>query len=163
MNWFKMKIVFLVFLFPVLSYAENKVDLVIVKKSDNMLSLYHGDKVLSTFHVVFGGNPMGHKQQEGDERTPEGKYVLDYKKADSDFYKSIHISYPNNSDMKNASIRGIQPGGDIMIHGQPNYFGWASFITQLFNWTNGCIALSNDDMDIVWSSIDSGTPIIINP
>jgi murein L,D-transpeptidase YafK len=113
--------------------------------------------------VVFGSNPKGHKQQQGDERTPEGEYVLDYKNTNSSYYKSIHISYPNDQDRENAKKLGVSPGGDIMIHGQPNRWGKFSLVTQLFNWTNGCIALSNSDMDAVWNAVDPGTPIQIRP
>lgn len=156
-------LIFIFCLFSVISYAEEKADRVLVEKSKKTLSLYRGDKLLSTYHVVFGANPVGHKQQEGDERTPEGKYLLDYKKADSAFYKAIHISYPNAHDIASAKKRGVSPGGAIMIHGQRNYFGWASFVTQFFNWTQGCVALSNSDMEAVWSAVEVGTPIEIRP
>jgi len=119
--------------------------------------------LLKKYHVAFGANPKGHKQQEGDERTPEGKYFLDYKKKNSSFYKAIHISYPNNEDKRRAKEKGVSPGGQIMIHGQKNDFGWLSFITQRFNWTDGCIAVSNDDMDEIWNAVDIGTPIEIKP
>ena len=157
-----MRVLFLILcLIPAISYAQDMADRVLVEKSKKTLSLYRGDKLLSRFHVVFGANPVGHKQEEGDERTPEGKYLLDYKKADSAFYKAIHISYPNADDIANANQRGVSAGGAIMIHGQRNYFGWASFATRYFNWTNGCVALSNNDMDALWSAVDEGTPIEI--
>jgi murein L,D-transpeptidase YafK len=104
---------------------------------------------------------VGHKQQEGDERTPEGKYLLDYKKDDSAFYKAIHISYPNQNDIENAKKRGVSPGGLIMIHGQRNGLGWLSFASQFFNWTNGCIAVTNSEMEEIWLAVDAGTPIEI--
>jgi murein L,D-transpeptidase YafK len=122
-----------------------------------------GENPLREFHVVFGANPKGHKMQEGDERTPEGTYTLDYKKTDSAFYRAIHISYPNTKDAASAQSRGVKPGGQVMIHGQKNGLGWLSFISQHFNWTNGCVALSNEDMDIVWSQVKEGTPIEILP
>ena len=120
-------------------------------------------KTLKKYHVAFGANPKGHKLQEGDERTPEGKYILDYKNERSSFYKAIHISYPNDEDKKRAKEKGIRPGGQIMIHGQKNGFGWLSFIVQRFNWTDGCIALSNGNMDEIWDAVEVGTPIIIKP
>lgn len=143
--------------------AGEKADRVVVIKSTKTLSLYKGERLLGTYSVVFGANPVGHKQQEGDERTPEGQYILDFKKTDSAFYKAIHISYPNVQDMESAKKRGVSPGGSIMIHGQKNGFGWASFISQYFNWTDGCIALSNEDMDFVWHDVEAGTPIEIKP
>jgi murein L,D-transpeptidase YafK len=145
-----------------LAHAE-KADLVIVSKSESRLYLERAGKRFATFEVAFGGNPRGHKQQEGDERTPEGKYVLDSKNSNSRYYKAIHISYPNAQDRAVAQARGVSPGGLVMIHGQKNGFGWLSPITQLFDWTDGCIALSNADMETVWQAIDVGTPIEIHP
>lgn len=103
--------------------AEAKVDLVRVLKGERKLQLLAGTQVLREFPVALGGNPLGHKQQEGDRRTPEGRYLLDYKKADSAFYKAIHISYPNGADLAAARKRGVAPGGQIMIHGQKNGLG----------------------------------------
>lgn len=144
-------------------WAEPAVTLVRIMKSDNKLQLLAGETLVREFHVVFGANPKGHKMQEGDERTPEGSYTLDYKKPDSAFYRAIHISYPNAKDIALAKSRGVKPGGDIMIHGQKNGLGWLSFISQRFNWTNGCVALPNKDMDIVWALVKEGTPIEILP
>jgi len=160
-----MKIIFLIIflLFPAVTFGIEKADSVLVIKSEHKLYLQKKGKNIKSYHVTFGANPKGHKQQEGDERTPEGKYVLDYKKKNSSFYKAIHISYPNNKDKNIAKVKGINPGGLIMIHGQKNGFGWLSFITQRFNWTNGCIALSNGDMDEIWQSVEAGTPIEIKP
>ncbi|WNO10039.1 L,D-transpeptidase family protein [Teredinibacter sp. KSP-S5-2] len=125
--------------------------------------IINGDKIVEKFHVVFGKNPVGHKQQEGDQRTPEGRYFLDYKKEDSSFYRAMHISYPNKKDKENAKKNGVSPGGLIMIHGQKNGFGWLSYITQKFNWTDGCIALSNKEMDTFMELVKVGTPIEIDP
>ena len=140
-----------------------KADLVIVDKSKQTLSLSKNGTIFKTYHIALGGNPKGHKQQEGDQKTPEGNYILDYKKADSAFYKAIHISYPNKKDIQNAQQHGVSPGGFIMIHGQKNGFGWLSFLTQKYNWTNGCIALTNEDMEEVWQSVRTPVPIKILP
>jgi len=137
--------------------------MVLVVKSESKLYLKKDGKSLNEYHVAFGANPKGHKQQQGDERTPEGKYILDYKKEDSAFYKSIHISYPNETDKKRAKESGVNPGGFIMIHGQKNGLSWLSFFTQRFNWTDGCIAVSNSAMDEIWQTVDVGTPIEIKP
>jgi murein L,D-transpeptidase YafK len=144
-------------------FGAEKADMVLVVKSQSKLYLIKNNKVFREYRVAFGANPKGPKHQEGDERTPEGRYILDYKKADSAFYKAIHISYPNAEDKKRAKKLGINPGGLIMIHGQKNGFGWFSWITQHFNWTDGCIALSNRAMDEIWESVDVGTPIKIEP
>jgi murein L,D-transpeptidase YafK len=143
------------------SYAIDKADSVLVDKSESRLYLMRDGVSFGDYHVVFGANPKGHKQEEGDERTPEGKYTLDYKKDDSAFYKAIHISYPNENDTRLAEARGVSPGGFIMIHGQKNGLGWLSIISQRFNWTNGCIAVKNSDMDEIWQSVGAGTLIEI--
>ncbi len=153
----------MILLLPAVAFGADVADRVVVVKSEYRLYLKKDGSVLKSFHAVFGANPEGHKQQEGDERTPEGKYFLDYKNKNSSFYKSIHISYPNESDLKRAESLGINPGGQIMIHGQKNGFGWLSWITQRFNWTDGCIAVSNSDMDKIWAAVIAGTPIEIKP
>lgn len=145
------------------AWAQTPVDLVRVLKSEHKLQLLYEGEVIREFSVALGRNPKGHKQQEGDQRTPEGRYTLDYKKADSAFYRAIHISYPNSADVLSAKTRNVSPGGQIMIHGQKNGWGWLSFITQRSDWTNGCVALNNADMDIVWALISEGTKIEILP
>ncbi len=143
--------------------SSQKADRVLVIKSEHRLILINNGEIFATYNVTFGSNPNGHKQSQGDQKTPEGKYVLDYKNANSDYYKSIHISYPNKKDRENAKRLGVSPGGNIMIHGQLNGWEWAAPIVQLFSWTDGCIALSNKDMDQIWLAIDPGTPIEIWP
>ena len=150
-------------LIPTCAVCMEKADFVLVVKSESSLYLQKEGDSFKKFHVVFGANPIGHKQQQGDARTPEGRYILDYKKEDSAFYKSIHISYPNEQDRLRAKKLGVHPGGMIMIHGQKNGYGWLSFIAQRINWTDGCIALTDSDMDEVWEAVDAGTPIEIKP
>ena len=151
----------LLFVLPSIALAAQKADFVLVNKSEAKLFLISNGQPFREFDVVFGANPQGHKEQEGDERTPEGKYVLDYKKENSAFYKAIHVSYPNATDIQRANARGVSPGGLIMIHGQRNGFGWLSFLAQRFNWTNGCIAVTNSEMEEIWQAVDAGTPIEI--
>jgi murein L,D-transpeptidase YafK len=136
---------------------------VLVKKHEKRLYLMKNKKPFKIYRVAFGANSKGPKRMEGDERTPEGKYILDYKNPDSDFYKSIHISYPNDQDIKRAREMGIVPGGDIMIHGQKNGSKNFSRIQRYVNWTDGCIAVTNAEMDEIWASVDVGTPITIEP
>jgi murein L,D-transpeptidase YafK len=151
-------------LFMVAALASaQKADLVVVRKSESRLYLEREGKEFASFKVALGGEQTGHKQEEGDERTPEGRYVLDSKNANSTFYRSIHISYPNAKDSAAAKARGASPGGLIMIHGQRNGLGWLAPLAQLFDWTDGCIALKNSDMDAVWNAVDVGTPIEIYP
>ena len=145
------------------AHSEQTADMVVVEKSKSRLYLMREGETLASFRVAFGSNPKGHKQEQGDGRTPEGRYILDYKNAGSAYYKSIHISYPNEKDRQEARKRGVNPGGEIMIHGQKNGYGRLSILVQRFNWTNGCIALSDRDMDAVWNAVEPGTPIEIRP
>ena len=141
------KIVIILLLLPSLAFGLEKADSVLVVKSKSKLYLMKAGKVLKAYQVALGANPKGHKTKMGDERTPEGRYVLDYKKSDSAFYKAIHISYPNEADKRKAKKLGVNPGGFIMIHGQKNRFGGLWWLTQRFNWTEGCVAVSNREMD----------------
>jgi murein L,D-transpeptidase YafK len=144
--------------------AEAAIDGVKVEKAARKLHLLSQGQVVKTFSMVLGGNPTGHKQQEGDRRTPEGRYVLDYKKENSSFYKAIRISYPNAADRASARRRGVNPGSAIMVHGQPNALGRSpSALALPYDWTDGCVALSNRDMEEVWRRVKRGTPIDILP
>jgi murein L,D-transpeptidase YafK len=133
-------------------------DAVIVDKSERKLRLQHGGTVIASFGVGLGPNPQGTKMQQGDGRTPEGDYVLDWRNPQSRFHLSIHISYPNAEDEAQAAARGVSPGGDIFVHGTP----WLDNVDG-FDWTNGCIAVTNADMDRIWTMVPDGTPITILP
>ena len=137
------------------------IDKVFVDKSERLLKLLSGDKVVQTYHIALGDSPAGHKRQEGDERTPTGNYKLDYKNEKSSYYRSIHVSYPNAADKAQAKKRGVSPGGDIMIHGQKNGFGHLAAITQKRDWTDGCIAVTNDEMDEIMAVYKAGMAIEI--
>lgn len=145
--------------------SENmKADLVMIIKSQNTLYLSNKGKVFRTYKIALGGNPIGHKEMEGDKKTPEGFYTLDFLKCNSTFYKAFHISYPNAQDIANARKLGRKPGGQIMIHGQPNNKAWAKkYIKPNENWTAGCIALLNKEMDELLECVEVGTPILIKP
>ncbi len=151
----------LLILMGVVSSVFASVDLVKVDKSERKMYLLENDKVIKEYHVAFGANPKGHKQQEGDEKTPEGIYTLDYTKEDSSFYRAMHISYPNQADVERAKELGVSAGGFIMIHGQRNGLSWLAPIMQQFNWTNGCIALTNSEMDEFMALVKVGTTIQI--
>jgi murein L,D-transpeptidase YafK len=140
-----------------------KADKVLVDKSEKRLYLIKDGERFMSLPVTFGGEPKGHKVQQGDQRTPEGNYTLEWKNPNSKFYKSIRVSYPNADDRAKAEQLGVDPGGDIMVHGQANGWQWASPLLQFFSWTDGCVALSNKNMDKVWESVDPGTPIEIRP
>ena len=162
---FRYALVFSLLLVAQVSAGDDiqKADEVLVVKSEKRLYLIADGHRFASFQVTFGGDPEGHKKEVGDQRTPEGHYTLGYKNINSRYYKSIRITYPNEQDRLDASKRGVDPGGDIMIHGQPNGWQWASPVMQLFSWTDGCVALTNGDMDKVWDSVDPGTPIEIRP
>ena len=137
------------------------IDKVFVDKSARTLQLLSDNKVIKSYPIALGGNPTGHKQQQGDQRTPVGSYTLDYKNEKSGYYRSIHISYPNAADKARAKSRGVSAGGDIMIHGQKNGFGALGVLNQQRDWTEGCIAVTNDEMDAIMAAVKVGTPIKI--
>lgn len=140
--------------------ASAMADKVVVLKGERRLLLMKGDEVLKTYVVSLGGNPIGGKIKRGDNKTPEGTYVLDRHKEHSQFHKSIHISYPNAEDVARARKLGVSPGGDVFLHGLPNDFHGPS---GLADWTEGCIALANQDIDEIWRMVADGTPIEIKP
>lgn len=140
-----------------------RADLVVVEKSERKMYILVEDSVVREYKIALGDNPRGHKQREGDERTPEGVYTLDRKKTDSAYYKAIRISYPSERDRLAAATAGVDPGGQIMIHGQKNGFGWLANKTQRYDWTDGCIAITDPEMDEVWNMVEVGTPIEIRP
>ena len=144
--------------------VDDKADYVVVKKSERKLYLYRGAEILKTYRIALGKQPDGHKIREGDSRTPEGIYTLDWRNPNSKFYRSIHVSYPSKTDYRDARERGDSPGGAIMIHGQPS--SWVEKTKLLFNqddWTEGCIAVQNHEMDEIWNAVDDGTTIEIIP
>ncbi|OCO99827.1 MULTISPECIES: L,D-transpeptidase family protein [unclassified Ensifer] len=143
--------------------AAEVADKVVVHKERRTLQLFQGGQIIREYSVALGGNPVGHKRQEGDEKTPEGLYLLDWRNPGSGYHKSMHVSYPAPADVTAAAAGGVDPGGMIMIHGQPNYFGWLAFLTQRFDWTNGCIAVTNAEMDEIWTMVPNNTPIEIRP
>ena len=137
------------------------IDKVFVDKSARTLQLLSDDKVIKSYHIALGGNPIGHKQQQGDQRTPVGNYILDYKNEKSGYYRSIHVSYPNAADKARAKSRGVSAGGDIMIHGQKNGFGAFGILNQQRDWTEGCMAVTNDEIDEIMAAVKIGTAIEI--
>ena len=143
--------------------ASANADRLVVKKSARELLLFAGDEVLRRYEIALGRNPVGHKERRGDNRTPEGKYLLDWRNPHSRFYRSIHISYPNENDRRRAAAMGVDPGGSIMIHGVPDrYRDDQEFIISL-DWTEGCIAVTNKDMEEIWALVADNTPIEILP
>ena len=142
---------------------KGQVTLILVQKQERKLSLYHNEKLLKTYSVRLGANPQGAKQIEGDGKTPEGRYFIDSKNPNSRYFLNLGISYPNNADKIRASALNKSAGGDIKIHGLPNGFGFADALFAKFDWTNGCIAVSNAAMQELYEVVEVGTAIVIEP
>ncbi len=140
------------------TYNGPEVTRVVVMKSDRKMYLLHHDKVLQSHEIDLGFAPAGHKQFEGDGRTPEGRYLIDRRNPDSSFHLSIGINYPNERDVEVARAAGQSPGGDIFIHGQPN-----KLKPGRPDWTAGCISVSNEEIEWVYAMVKDGTPVDIYP
>ncbi len=143
--------------------AVVKADKVVVLKAERRLVLLRTGKVLGSFSIALGRDPVGAKVQAEDGRTPEGLYVLDWRNPRSRFYRSMHISYPSTADRERARRLGVSPGGDIMIHGLPTGLGGLDADHAKWDWTEGCIAVTNAQMDEIWARVGDGTPIEILP
>lgn len=150
---------------PVVAWAGDFTiaDKVVVEKGNRKLHLVKRGEPFRTFDIALGIEPLGHKEREGDQRTPEGLYSLDIRHPDSDFFLAIRISYPGPKDRDYARSNGYDPGGAIMIHGQPNAPTYSAAYYRTQDWTNGCIAVSNSDMIDIWLMTANGTPIEILP
>ena len=148
---------------PELASPERRADLVRVEKSAHRLTLLRGSEVLKTYQISLGREPDGHKSQEGDGRTPEGRYLIDSRNGRSHFHLALHVSYPNTDDRTSAQRRGVSPGGDIMVHGLPNGLGWLDKLHRTRDWTDGCIAVTDSEMDEIWAKVATGTSIEILP
>jgi murein L,D-transpeptidase YafK len=140
-----------------------RADRVVVAKKAHTLTLLDHGKVLKEYKVALGGNPIGPKTRQGDHKTPEGTYTLDRRNNHSQFYRAIHISYPNTEDRARARKSGVPPGGDIMLHGLPNHYGWLRSAHRAHDWTDGCIAVTNEEIDEIWRAVPDGTPVEIRP
>jgi murein L,D-transpeptidase YafK len=148
---------------PPLSAEAERADLVLIDKSDRSLKLYRNNVEIRSYAVALGRNPVGHKRQEGDQRTPEGRYAIEFRNQRSAYHLALRISYPNTSDSASAAARRVPPGSDIMIHGIRNGLGILGGFHRLLDWTNGCVAVTNTEMEDLWRLVDIGTPVEIRP
>ena len=141
---------------PPLAPAAERIDEILVDKSERRMTLLRDGRIVKSYRILLGDAPVGHKRQQGDERTPEGRYRITFRNDKSRFHLSLRVSYPNEADRRQAHARGVDPGGDIMIHGgtPPGYSR---------DWTDGCIALSDAQIEEVWRLVPVGTPIEISP
>ena len=138
-------------------------DRVVVLKKERTLQLLNQGKIIKTYKVALGGDPVGPKARQGDHKTPEGVYLLDSRNAHSQFHRSIHISYPTAKERAAARAKGVSPGGDVFVHGLPNGYGFVGASHRLKDWTDGCIAVTNQEIDEIWDAVPHGTLIEIRP
>lgn len=143
--------------------TARRVDGIVIEKSKRTLTLMSGTKTVQTYRVALGGQPVGAKDRQGDHKTPEGIYSVDAKNTNSQFHKALHISYPSQADRANARKLGVSPGGDVEIHGLGAKWGWIGAKHRLTDWTDGCMASSNEEIDEIYRLIKVGTPVEIRP
>jgi len=143
--------------------SRETADLVYIEKKARRLTLFRKGKPIRTYRVALGFAPKGKKSSDGDGKTPEGLYIIDRRNPNSRFHRALHISYPNADDRRQAAARGVSPGGDIMIHGLMNGLGWIGKAHRARDWTLGCIALTNEEIEEVWRMVPDGTPVVIVP
>jgi hypothetical protein len=144
---------------PVASHADR----VLIQKSARQLTLLKNGKPLRSYHVSLGPNPAGPKERQGDGKTPEGLYRIDSRNAYSSYHLALHVSYPNAADLRRARRLHVSPGGEIMIHGTPNKWRGASLVFQHTDWTAGCIAVSDKEIEEIWKLVPDGTVVEIRP
>lgn len=145
------------------SEGPLQADRILILKSERKLLLFHDGAVLKSFWIALGRNPEGAKTAVGDGRTPEGIYRIDGRNRESWFHRSLHISYPNKADRDRARTLGVNPGGSIRIHGVPPGYGPSGPDERMIDWTDGCIAVTNADMDEIWARVPNGTIVEIRP
>ena len=138
-------------------------DRVLVEKSARRLTLMRNGNALKTYRVALGRAPIGPKEYEGDQRTPEGIYAIDFHKPDSDYHLALHISYPEQQDIDRASAQGLSAGSDIMIHGLPNGRGWFGRFHRRSDWTAGCVAVADFEIEEIYRAVPDGTPVELRP
>ncbi|MEP6992117.1 MAG: L,D-transpeptidase family protein [bacterium] len=139
------------------------VDSIVVEKKAHRLTLFRDGRPMRTYLVALGGHPMGDKLSAGDKRTPEGLFYIDSRQPNSRYHLALHISYPDAIHRARSLAAGTQPGGDIMIHGLPNGMGAAGALHRQNDWTNGCVALTDEEIEQIWSVVPIGTPVEIKP
>ena len=142
---------------------QLRVNHIVIIKSTRTMTLMDHDKVLKTYRVALGGVPVGAKQKQGDHKTPEGDYIIDSRNSHSQFHLSLHISYPNAADREHARRLGVNPGGDIMIHGLPPAYAYLGPRHREWDWTEGCVAVDNKEIEEIWDMVPVGTRVEIKP
>ena len=144
--------------------AEQKTaDLILIEKSAHTMKLMRGGEVLKTYKVALSTVPVGPKEREGGHRVPEGEYFVDRKNPASKFHRALHVSYPNTADVERARKLGVKPGGDIEIHGLAKNYAFLGSLHRQKDWTNGCIAVTNSEIEEIWTVVPVGTRVEIRP
>jgi murein L,D-transpeptidase YafK len=142
---------------------KQRIDRIVIAKSAHTMILMSGASAIASYRVAIGRGSLGAKQQTGDHRTPEGNYVIDTKRNHSRFYLALHLSYPNEFDRVQAQRLGVDPGGAIEIHGLPPVVAWIGSLHRSIDWTDGCVAVTNQQMREIWPAVTVGTPVEIRP
>jgi murein L,D-transpeptidase YafK len=143
--------------------SPTKVDRIVIEKSQHTMELMDDGRVVKSYKVALGGNPKGAKERQGDHKTPEGLYSVDSKNPNSQFHKALHVSYPSPTDREHAKKLGVSPGGDVEIHGLGSKWGWIGAGHRVTDWTDGCIAVTNEEIDEIYPLIKVGTLVEIRP
>ena len=138
-------------------------DKVLIEKNERRLTLLSMGEVIKTYKIALGGDPVGPKERQGDNKTPEGTYIIDSRNSNSEYHLSLHISYPNEKDKMRAKELGVSPGGNIMIHGIKNGLAWVGASHAEVDWTKGCIAVSDEEMEEIYRLVPNGTIVEIRP
>lgn len=149
----------------VFAYAaqQGPADRILIEKKERRLTLFSKGQVLKAYRIALGGNPIGPKEKQGDHKTPEGIYFIESRNRDSQYHLSLRISYPNESDKRHAQALGVSPGGDIMIHGIKNGFSWVGDTHTEVDWTRGCIAVTDEEIEEIFKLVPIGTVVDIKP
>jgi tetratricopeptide (TPR) repeat protein len=147
----------------IFTLQKEPADKILIEKKERRLTLFSKGKALKTYKIALGGNPNGPKERQGDNKTPEGIYVIDGRNKDSSYHLSLHISYPNEKDKKRAKELGVSPGGDIMIHGIKNGFSWVGDSHAEVDWTKGCIAVTDEEIEEIDKLAPNSTIVEIRP
>jgi murein L,D-transpeptidase YafK len=143
--------------------SAEQADRIVIVKSQRTLTLYRQGQVLKTYKVALGSHPVGPKTQQGDHRTPEGVYTIDSRNSHSQYHLSLHISYPNAEDRVRAKKLRVNPGGDIFIHGLPPAYSYLGPLHRKYDWTWGCVAVTDQEIEEIWSMVPNGTTVEIKP
>jgi murein L,D-transpeptidase YafK len=143
--------------------SAQQADRIVILKSARQLTLLRDGKVIRTYRVRLGSHPIGAKEREGDGKTPEGIYRIDSRNGSSRFHRALHVSYPNAADNARARRMRVSPGGEVMIHGVPNRWKWLGFVFPHIDWTAGCIAVTDDEIEEIWRLVPNGTIVEIRP